>query len=196
MPLFDKFKQKSTVGKVGDILFYLFILFAILPPTRVYIIRTITSVPLFSPKISNYGRLSERDYGWKIVGSDGKIHQLSEFRGKVLFINFWATWCPPCVAEIPSIEKLYSEYKDDKSVVFIAATNDDPLKVNEFIIQHKLKVPVYYFNRVVPPILTSNSIPTTFIVDKSGDIVIKKSGAFNWGSKKIIKEIKRLTQNR
>src|SRR5690625_2274692 len=69
------------------------------------------------------GRYTKADYNFRLLDENGKIVNLSEFEGKHIFMNFWATWCPPCIAEMPSINELYNEMNDE--VVFVMISTDD-----------------------------------------------------------------------
>lgn len=98
-------------------------------------------------------------------------------------INFWATWCPPCIAEMPSLQKLYDAYNED--VVFLFITNEPKDVTSEFKSQKAYSFPVYQRRSNAPKPLITKGIPRTVIIDKSGRIVIDKSGAVDWFSSSI-----------
>jgi len=98
----------------------------------------------------------------------------------VVVVNFWATWCPPCVAELPSLVKLYADYGDN--VRFVLVNNEQPQKVSEFLKKKNYSVPVYFEKSRTPEVLRSKSIPATYILNKSGKIVVDEKGAANWDS--------------
>ena len=98
-------------------------------------------------------------------------------------MNFWATWCPPCVAEMPSFQNLYSDYGD--RVVFLFVANDDPDRVIRFMENKELSLPVYFQVSEVPGEMSSNSLPTTYIIDPRGVIIASKVGAADWNSSKV-----------
>ena len=120
---------------------------------------------------------------FSLVDLRGKTWVLSELKGQVVFINFWATWCPPCIAEMPSIQNLYTDYKD--KVEFLLVTNDPYSEINEFLSKNnydfKILRPVT-FNTSVFDVST---IPRTFLIDKTGRIIIDETGAANWNSDKV-----------
>ena len=97
---------------------------------------------------------------------------LKKKRGKVICINFWATWCAPFVAEMPSLQSLYDSYGDKVTFLFIA--NDEVETVDTFMQKRGYTLPIYYVDNEVPTALEHSSIPTTYWIDKSGRIVIKK----------------------
>ena len=126
------------------------------------------------------------DYSFKIKTMDGKVVELSEFKNKVIFINIWATWCPPCRAEMPSIQALYDKVRDNEDIVFVMLSMDregDEKKINKFINKKSYTFPTYLAASQVPNVLRSPSIPTTFVVDKTGKIVSKKVGMAKYDTK-------------
>lgn len=107
----------------------------------------------------------------------GKKVSLEELNGKVVFIDFWATWCPPCRASIPAVEKLYEEYKDNDSVCFLGINlNEDKDTVAKFAEQQGITYTVLLSNNKVITDYNIRSIPTFFIIDKKGEVAKKYSG--------------------
>jgi thiol-disulfide isomerase/thioredoxin len=109
---------------------------------------------------------------------DGKIVELAKLKGKVVIVNFWATWCPPCRAEIPDFIKVYDAYKSKGlEIVGIALDEDGWPKVKPFAEKNKINYPVVLGNaEVVQQYGGIEGIPTTFIVDKKGNIVDRQVG--------------------
>ncbi|GAB4162807.1 MAG: hypothetical protein Tsb0033_22210 [Winogradskyella sp.] len=120
----------------------------------------------------------------------GTIIDFKSTQGKVVFINFWATWCPPCIAEMPSINSLYNDYKD--KVVFLLITNDDFKKIELFKDKNNFNFEVLHPFNEIPKELSTNSIPRTFILNKRGEIVVDESGAVNWNSENVRQQINEL----
>jgi thiol-disulfide isomerase/thioredoxin len=107
---------------------------------------------------------------------DGSLFRLGDHRGKVIVMNFWATWCGPCLTEMPLFEKTLAKYKDDKDVVFLAITTDEDRELVEpFLKQHKFNLPVAYAE-YIDYHFTINSIPTTIILDRSGQVSFRQAG--------------------
>jgi peroxiredoxin len=101
----------------------------------------------------------------------GKAWTLKELRGKVVLVNFWATWCPPCRKEIPDLEKLYSHFKDQGFVV-LAISDEDASKVAPFIAQEKASYPVLLDpGRKVNDLFQVDGIPKSFVYDRDGKLV-------------------------
>ncbi len=117
---------------------------------------------------------------FKLKDLDGKELSLSDLKGKKVFLNFWATWCPPCKAEMPEIEKLYQETKDS-DLVIVAVEIGEPLDtVKPFIDKNK-----YNFKVLLDPdqsVATKyniTSIPTSYFIDTDGNIVSQHVGGMN-----------------
>ncbi|MBW8243874.1 TlpA family protein disulfide reductase [Muricauda oceani] len=131
-----------------------------------------------------------KDFNWNLIDFNGTPTNLESKKGEVVLINVWATWCPPCVAELPSFMELYSDYKNKVTFAFVA--NDDKDKVANFLAKKGYELPVYFQASATPPELESGSIPVTYIIDKQGNIVVDKTGAANWNSDKIRELLDRL----
>lgn len=107
---------------------------------------------------------------------DGSTLTLSDYKGKVVILDFWATWCPPCRKEIPGFIELYDEYKD-KGLVIIGVSSEDINKLKKFSGDNGINYPIAIGNREVAQAYGGiQYIPTTFIIDKEGKIVGKHVG--------------------
>ncbi len=183
--------MKLTKKMIYNILFFGFIIFLFTPyglSTRAKLTQGFTYVKsmLFSPKVTKVeDRIMISSLDTELTGIYDQTNDinLKELKGKVIFINYWATWCPPCVAEMPSIQSLYDDYKDKITFVFI--TSDDSVKVTNFYKKHKYNLPTYNLNSTIAPEISTRSLPTTFIIDKKGKLVLKETGAANWNSSKV-----------
>ncbi|HEV7610362.1 MAG TPA: TlpA disulfide reductase family protein [Steroidobacteraceae bacterium] len=99
-----------------------------------------------------------------------KAWRLSDLRGKVVMINFWATWCPPCRKELPDLEALYEEFAS-KGLVVLGISDEDPKKVEPFVRKHALSFPVLLDSkRMVNEMFAIKGIPRTFIYDRTGTL--------------------------
>ncbi len=109
---------------------------------------------------------------------NGKVVELSKLKGKVVLVNFWATWCPPCRAEIPDFIKVYSTYKSKGfEIVGIALDEEGWSKVIPFIEKAKMNYPIVLGTAEVVQLYGGiEAIPTTFIVDKNGYIAGRQVG--------------------
>ena len=111
----------------------------------------------------------------------GKMHNLSQYRGKVVFLNFWATWCPPCRAEMPSIQQLHEEADQDKFVVLTVSVREPEKLVKDFVAKnnHTFQVLLDPVGRVAAQ-YEVNVFPTTFIIDQQGKTAAKIIGSRHW----------------
>ena len=121
--------------------------------------------------------------------------KLSDLKGKVVFLNFWATWCPPCIAEMPAILKLYNQFKDNENVQFLLVDTDGNYKKSSaFMTRKKFTMPVFIPGSSIPDVYFSGSLPTTVIFDKTGRIVFSHAGAADYGNPKVAEFIIKLVQ--
>ena len=114
---------------------------------------------------------------WMLKALDGKDVKSSEYRGKVLVLNFWATWCPPCVAEIPDFIELQKEL-GDKGLTFVGVSLDvSPAPVKKYVRRTKVNYPVVMGNQdVVNDFGNFSGIPQTYVIDKEGVIRMSHMG--------------------
>lgn len=108
---------------------------------------------------------------------EGDMIALSDYRGQNVFLNFWASWCEPCVDEMPDIEKIYQTYQDQGLVVLTINTGEDKTTVTEFMQQHGYTFPVLLdLNLNTARQYKTTSIPVSFFINKDGKIAAKKVG--------------------
>jgi thiol-disulfide isomerase/thioredoxin len=173
-----------------NILFFGFIIFLFTPygaSTKAKLSQGVTYLKsmVFSPKstkVEDRIAINSLNLDLKGIYSASDIN-LNDLKGKVVFINYWATWCPPCRAEMPSIQSLYNDYKD--KIAFVFLTTDEKSKVDKFYAENKYDLPTYNLNSNPPSELNTRSIPATFIIDKNGKLALKEMGASNWNSSKV-----------
>lgn len=191
--------MKLNKKTIYNILFFGFIIFIFTPyglGVKSKLIQGVTYVKtfIFSPSAANVDERVELDtYDLKLKGiANSTDLNLESLKGKVIFINYWATWCPPCRAEMPMIQKLYDDYKD--KVVFLFITSDDKSKVENFYIDHSYEFPTYNMLSSPPQQIDTKSIPATFILDKQAKVATAEFGAADWNSGKVRKLLDELIQ--
>ncbi|MEO6850791.1 MAG: TlpA disulfide reductase family protein [Mucilaginibacter sp.] len=125
--------------------------------------------------------------------SSGQTINLADQKGKVVFIDFWATWCPYCIAELPAINELYLKLKADPRIVFIIADADHNFdKAGKFMVKHQYSLPVHSLIGALPPGISDGTIPLTLILDKSGRIAYKNIGTADYSNPKMLAYIDQL----
>lgn len=165
------------------IIIFLFILFVNPFGLGMKIKTSINRILSFSPsEIKEENREKLSNYNWNLVTIDNQNVDFTDIKGEVILVNFWATWCPPCIAEMPYLEALYKDY--GSKINFILLANDEIEKVNKFMQEKAYSMPVYFEQSTTPKQLQSKSIPATFLLDKKGNIVIAKTGSADWNSEK------------
>ena len=177
-------KSKKPGWYVSNILLAAILSILIIPSWRqsfgVFFIQIFNGAPTLE---ATSIPIPEDAYLWELIDlQEAEWWSFSETKGEVVFINYWATWCGPCVAEMQSIQDLYDEYKD--RVRFILISTEEPKKIKVFRDRYQYTLP---FNSVInaPPVFQTNKYPTTYIVNKEGIIVSKQYGSHDWNSEKV-----------
>ena len=162
-------------------MFYILILSLILPFSRKYVATGLNKLVMHRPAIIREEKqeiLEPDDYDWILVDMEGEQVPFSRFRSETVFLSFWATWCPPCRAEMPNIQRLYLEYGEN--LRFVLASNEDIGILQAYLDQTGFQIPVYRMVQNPPEILQVSSIPTTFLIGPDGRIRVRKTGAARW----------------
>ena len=135
---------------------------------------------------------------FKLTSLTGQTVALSSLRGKVVFLNVWATWCPPCREEMPSIETLYEKFKNDKDFVVLAVSQDSDGRtpVASYAESHGLKFDILLDPaNVVGEAYDVSGIPETFIIDQHGRIVAHHVGPYDWANPEIHEALQELIKS-
>jgi len=131
-------------------------------------------------------------YDFQLLDQDGKRVPFSEFKEEVVFINFWATWCPPCVAEMPDIQDLYNEMNEEGIKFVLISLDDEFQKAKRFVEKKDFNFPIYQLASPLPEVYESSSIPTTYVISPEGKIVVSKSGMAKYNTKKFKDYLRKL----
>ena len=131
-----------------------------------------------------------------LPGLDGNKISIAEYKGKVIFLNIWATWCPPCVEEMPSMEKLYQKLKGESfEILAVSIDVSGSESVLPFMKKHKLSFPALLDTKGdIKNLYQTTGVPESFIIDKEGIIVEKIIGPRDWASPGAIRSIRNLIQ--
>ena len=127
---------------------------------------------------------AKADYNLKLRDAKGNVVSLEKYKGKVIFLNFWATWCPPCVAEMPSIEKLYKDMGND--VVFVMLSFDKNFETAKAYMERKdYGLPIYEQAGPMPAVYESTALPTTYVIDAEGNIALTHKGMADYNNEEF-----------
>ena len=123
---------------------------------------------------------------FSLTDPGGNKVDIATFRGKVVLLNFWASWCSPCRAEFPSLEAFYRKMKSDPGLVILSINEDDDAAMGrEFILSKGYTIPVYTRAGNLPADVFSGSLPTTVVLDKRGVVRMKEEGMANYNNSKF-----------
>lgn len=127
---------------------------------------------------------------WQFTDLSGKTITLAAFKGKVVFLDIWATYCAPCVWEMPHIQKLAASLQHE-NVAFVLVAKDGKEAVQNFLKKQPLDLPIYLAS-AGPPDLPSEAIPATYILDRSGAAAFQYIGAANWDDDSVLSYLRSL----
>ncbi|MGB3152840.1 MAG: TlpA disulfide reductase family protein [Maribacter sp.] len=178
--------MKQWKIKVSDVLFVLFLGLLLFPQTRTPIQVALNKVRVFVFSPSELNREDQtqlKPFTYKVIDLNGTNTSVPIGQGKITFISYWATWCPPCIAELPSIQKLHTDYGD--RITFLLLTDEKPETIQRFLEKKDLDLPIFIAQMKAPEALYETSIPTNYVLDQKGKIIIKETGAADWNSKRV-----------
>ena len=158
-------------------------------------IANIQTKKIFNEKKSSVGYFAPN---FKLRNIKGNYESLDSYRGEVVVLNFWATWCAPCRIEMPSFEKLYRRYRSEGvTVLAITLDKNSENKIKSFVDEYGLSFPILLDEKgEVERLYPSMTIPFTYIIDRQGRIVARVDGAKNWESSETFEAIEYLLKNR
>ncbi|RYE05284.1 MAG: TlpA family protein disulfide reductase [Rickettsiaceae bacterium] len=192
-----KEKWLSVSQLLNLLLLAIFLIVLFNPSAKALLMQGMMKIGLFQPALPvvHLKNNSEEKVADIVFQSfEGKVIHLNELQGKVVFINFWATWCPPCIAEMPTISALYQQLQDSKNMVFITVDVDhDFKKSHSFLIGHDLNLPLYEAAGIIPEAILDGSIPTTLVIDKKGSVVFRHKGIADYSNPKVLSYLTQLT---
>jgi len=165
------------------------------------------TLPLYSAEVQPWYANSLESLGFFVFDSptdqpnfsvaslNGSVKNRLSTKGNVTLLNFWATWCPPCRQEIPSLQRLYTAMQGEKFEIMAISVGESPATVKAFIEQSKIKYPVYLDPKgSLGRTYASRGIPTTYILDKNGKVIAGIIGSFAYDDPAFIAIIKELAR--
>ena len=124
---------------------------------------------------------------------ENNIFTIQNFKGKNLFINYWATWCNPCLAEMPYMAELYENFKDEEDIIFLYLSREKLEIIKNYIPKDESlqQLPIY---KIITDdeFFATSGIPTTFIVNSDGKVIVKDLGSAFWNDESVFKFIDNL----
>ncbi len=175
--------------KIWDILLIGLLLFvAFNKHAKSYVIRGMMSIGLFRPDVPDTSApTSATVAAFSFKDETGGLVSTDELKGKVVFVNFWASWCPPCLAEMPSLQRLYDRFKSDSNFVFLFINEDNNRDAGvDYLRTNNYTIPFLQSSGPVPDEVYSGTLPTTAVIGASGQLLMQHEGAGNFETNKFI----------
>jgi len=136
------------------------------------------------------GQAEKVDLSAELFTVDGRQVSIEDFEGKVLFLNFWATWCGPCRMEMPSMAGLYRQLKEE-GLVMVAVTDEDPETVRTFLERDSYPFPVLIDTaRTLSIRFRVTALPTTLVIDDERRVVMEHTGGYQWDTPEVIERFR------
>ncbi len=172
-------------------------IFAILlfnPNAKTWLLEQLIKTGLFNTEIKkdvHENLASNADFSY--ADSTGIISSTKTLRGKVIFINFWASWCPPCRAEMSSLNELYQKLRNEKDIVFLFINEDEDKKKGiDYLNKNNFSIPFYSEKGDVPNEIFGGSLPTTVVLNREGKVVLKHEGMAGYNTDNFIQQLRGL----
>lgn len=145
----------------------------------------------------NEDETTSADYNFRLIDSDGNKLDVRHLQGKTIFINMWATWCAPCVAEMPSINDLYNKIENKEDIVFLMISYDKDMRTARAWVKRKgFDFPVYQLASPLPDMYETGVVPSTFVISPEGKIVLSKTGMANYDTKRFRNFLNRMAEKK
>jgi thiol-disulfide isomerase/thioredoxin len=134
------------------------------------------------------------DFNWTLRDLDGNEVKFDRFQGKALFVNIWATWCPPCVAEMPSIARLASVEELKGKVEFVCIATDETINAVRSFLRGKNWPMTILHATALPPVFLTSGIPATFLIAPDGRLAYMREGSAEWDAPEVVAKLRELAE--
>ena len=174
-------KNLKEFGIIGGVLL---LLFATGLHTEVFgfLQRGILATGLMKPEVEEKAEVAMKtpvtkaDLNMTLINSAGETVKMSDLKGKVIFFNIWATWCPPCIAEMPGINSLYNDVSREEVAFIMLSVDQNFQKAIDFRKNKGFDFEIYRLAGPMPAMYATNSIPTTYVIDADGNLALTHRG--------------------
>ena len=195
--LFKQTFNKPFLGKAGNYLFFgLLLLLLFNPSAKAWLLRQAMAVGLFKAEIKKEAPATNLPAGataFSFRDESGATRSTADLKGKVMFINFWATWCPPCIAEMPSLNDLYNQFREYENFVFLFINEDeDAAKAKTFLQSKGYAIPLVTRAGNLSAEIFSGTLPTTVVLDKDGRVAFRHECLAQYNNPAFINQLKAL----
>jgi thiol-disulfide isomerase/thioredoxin len=147
------------------------------------------------PRLENSGLAHPADYSWQLLDLSERPVTFDQFKGKTIFLNVWATWCGPCVREMPSIARLAANPKM-KGVAFVCVSTDDSGPTVKRFLAGKNWPMTILRAESLPPVFATEGIPATFIIAPDGKVVASEIGSADWDGPEVVAFLEKVEGSR
>jgi thiol-disulfide isomerase/thioredoxin len=164
------------------------------PSAKSWVMQQLLSTGVFNVDINKESvSNTPANTSFSFTNSQGIVTSTASLKGKVVFINFWASWCPPCRAEMPSLNELYNKLKDDDRFVFLFINEDDDnMKAKKYLDKSRYDIPLLRRSGNVPSEIFNGTLPTSVVLNKEGKIVFHHTGMAGYNTDHFIQQLKEL----
>ena len=159
-------------------------------------LNEVIEAPKLEPPSAQDMKVTKIDFDSNVLqfsDLENNIFTLQNFKGKNLFINYWATWCNPCLAEMPYMAELYEKYKDEEDIIFLYLSREKLETIKNYIPKDESlqQLPIY---KIITDdeFFATSGIPTTFIINSDGEVIVKDLGSAFWNDESVFKLIDNL----
>lgn len=181
------------MDRAGNVLFIGIVLLLLLhPPAKAWVLQRFLATGLFGAEIKK-DPPAVAAVPFSFCDQKGQISSTADLQGKVVFINFWATWCPPCRAEMPDLNDLYQQFRQDERFVFLFINEDnDAAKAKTYLQDKGFAMPLATLAGAAPAAVYSGTLPTTVVLNKEGKIVYRHEGIAQYNTKDFMNQLRAL----